>query len=72
MKLYLTSKMKKQKIPILVNEHGAEFVLASLGISRSILYREIKFLEDGILVFYGDTFRESEVEIIEGNPPKKD
>lgn len=68
--LYLTPESAKSKIPIYVDKNGDQFVFASLGISRSLLYRQIQFLEDGELLFYGTTYRESEVEIIKTNLPK--
>ena len=64
--LYLKSEFKDSKIPIYYDHNGNQFILSSLGVNHSILYREINFLEDGILLFYGQTYKESEVVIIEG------
>ena len=63
-KLYLNPDQKELKIPIYRDKKGNQFLLASLSESAAILFREIIFTEDNILVFYGDTFRESEVEVI--------
>ena len=48
---------------------GSNYIFASPNVNASLLYREIVFLEDGGLLFYGQSYNEKDVEIMEGDPP---
>ena len=66
-KLYLDPEYPNNKPPIYRDKLGANYMFASPSMDHSLLFREITFLEDGSLLFYGQTFHEKDIEIIDTN-----
>ena len=66
--LYSTTDKTIEKVKFYRDAHQGYYVKSSLGTNSAVLFRKISITDRGEILFYGETHRESDVEITESEP----